>query len=390
MKRPLLLLLALCCACTFLDTGLPLGNPRAFEQQNGRKPSHQADSAAAHSPDTSFYVSAVTFPSAYNWQRDTAYGAVACTLKLYRGAVQLLSVPAGPSQRISASPDYNHIIGDALFSVYTDFRGTTVKRNGVQLADWSQKETVTGILLKDGILHTIGVEPSGRCFTYRRNGEVVLKIDNASVFGGFNSSSYGPSGAVYEDKGQVCFAYSTFAGAAYLVRDGNAELLISSPTAEFLDVKQTEGITAILYNDGWQSLLSFGGTYYDVNDSGALHWDSGEVLNCGGIPAILGHFKWKDSPIQGHGLRSRGMMWCFSYDYFYCYGTAWENVYFSQPRPGWEKYYFFNRSCAAMVGRDMAAVLTPRAQEEPFLAFRRDTIRYNIHGFLSGVAVKIK
>ena len=39
----------------------------------------------APEPDIVLFYSAVRFPDGYDWQRDSAFGAVACTLRLYRG-----------------------------------------------------------------------------------------------------------------------------------------------------------------------------------------------------------------------------------------------------------------------------------------------------------------
>lgn len=392
MKTVPLLLFAICCACSLLDTEIPLGTPREFEQHPVRRPVQDDTTAAIHVPDTTFYVSAVTFPPAYDWQRDTAFGATACTLKLYRGPELLLSVPAGPAHRISASPDRSHLIGNQLITVYSDHLGTTIKNGGAKLADWPEKEKVTGILIKNGTLHTTGLDPSGRWFTYRRNGEVVLKIDNASVFGDFNRSGYGPGGAIYEDMDRVCFAYKTSEGAAYMVMDGNPELLMSSPSVSYLDVKQVGGRIAMLYNDGGNARLTYDGTSYGVDSGGALQWDFGEVIVSGTEPpAVLGYYRWTGTTMEGLGLWDPHMMWCFrdGYDYFYPTEWIWDSFYFRLPRPGWEDCYFFNRSCACLAGHDLAAVLTPRdGGQSPFLAFRKDTLRYNIHGFLSGVSVQ--
>ncbi|MBQ4201717.1 MAG: hypothetical protein II648_05420, partial [Bacteroidales bacterium] len=96
-----------------------MGYPRAWEHSRSRGLS-QDDVSAEQRPDTAFYVSAISFPPSYDWQKDTAFGATACTLKFFRGTEQLLSVCAGPSKRISAHPDRHHIIDGKLYSEYFD------------------------------------------------------------------------------------------------------------------------------------------------------------------------------------------------------------------------------------------------------------------------------
>lgn len=395
MKNPLLPLLLICCACSLLDTELPLGRPRIFERKVRRITSVSKETPAPEpsAPDTVFYVSAVSFPPSYDWQRDTAYGATACTLKFYRGADLLLDLPAGPSWGISPSPDRNHIIGKDLYSEYSGYSHTSVKCNGVQLAGWQERETLSGILHVGGVLHTVGLGPSARWFAYRRNGEVVLKIDAASVLGGFSANTYGPTGALYQDGETVCFAYRTTApgaNAAYIVEDGQSRLLMSLPSATFLDVKRIGGVTGVLYNLSGVSRMRWGDSLVNISQSGSIFWEEGEILLYDGHPAVLGRYR-----DHRFGRRGFGLVWDGGFKDLpgggdCCYlDPGGEVLSFDLPRPGWEDCYFFNRHCACIAGGELAVVLTPkRSGALPFLAFRGDTLRFNIYGFLSGVSVQ--
>ena len=396
MKLLLLPPLLICCACSLLDTELPLGRPRIFEHQAMRRTPGKKDvpSPEPSVPDTTFYVSAVSFPPDYDWQRDTAYGATACTLKFYKGANLLLDLPAGPSNGISPSPDRNHIIGRDLYSEYSSFSHTLVKCNGIQLASWQEREILSGILPVGGVLHTVGLGPSARWFSYRRNGEVVLKTDAALLLGGFGSCTYGPTGAVYLDGRTVCFAYKTTspgANAAYMVEDGKSRLLMSIPSATFLDIKRIDGVTGVLYNLSGVSYMDWGGSKVNISQSGSIFWEEGEILLYDGLPAVIGRYHDHRFGRSGFGIGWEGGFKSLPGRGDLCYIGPEDNVYsFDLPRPGWEDCYFFNRHCACIAGGELAAVLTPRRPGAlPYFAFKGDTLRYNIHGFLSGVSVQI-
>ncbi|MBP5720679.1 MAG: hypothetical protein J6W82_06405, partial [Bacteroidales bacterium] len=116
MKASSLITLLLFAGCSLLDPELPMGSPRANEKGGQKGSKDGSGQSVLDRKDTTFYVSAVTFPAAYDWQRDTAFGNVACTLKIFKGAVPVLTMPAGPSNRISASPHRNHLLGSSIFT----------------------------------------------------------------------------------------------------------------------------------------------------------------------------------------------------------------------------------------------------------------------------------
>lgn len=395
MRTSPLLLLALLSACSILEPDLPIGRPRIVDGPGGKSPDAEESVHDGHRADTLFYVSAVSFPVSYDWRRDTSYGATACTLKFFRGSEPLLSVAAGPSERISPSPDRHHIIGGRLYSQYQDIKGTTIKCGGAVAAEWPEPEYIIGLLPKDGALYTIGRSASSSGFTYRRDGEVLLKVDRGTVFGGFDKDSCPSTGALCEDGGAVCFAYKTELNgmqAAYIVRDGEAELLLCKGDTEIFDVKSLNGKVVMFYNENGIAQFISGGWAVNIRQGGTLLWDDGEVLWYDGRPCVLGHFHKPGEPAEFGLGWTNTVKRLFDKDAFVYYsGNAEELVAFGQPRKGWENYYFFNRHCACLVGEDLAAVLTPRlgSDGDPFLTFKGRKVSYGLHGFLSGVAVEI-
>ena len=144
------ILFILLAACQLLDPPLSLGEPR--EQHGTVVPS---DPVPAE-PDTSLFVTALCFPPSYDWRKDSLYGRVECTIKLFRNGEEVLSVPAGQGTQVGASQDAHHVVEGHL---YTEFQGagvTVLCLDGEQVASWEGAERLCGLLEKDGVLHTVG------------------------------------------------------------------------------------------------------------------------------------------------------------------------------------------------------------------------------------------
>lgn len=389
MKASSLIILLLFAGCSLLDPELPMGSPRANERNNRNGSTDGSGQSVLGRKDTTFYVSAVTFPAAYDWQRDTAFGNVACTLKVFKGAVPVLTMPAGPSHKVSASPHRNHLLGSSIFTEYSDLTGTWVKQDGRPIANWPETEQLQGLLSKKGVLYTLGIGVKSQGFTYRRDGQVIMKIEKGQLFGSFAKDTYGPTGALYEDRGTVCFAYQTVLdgmSSVYIVRDGVSELLSSSPSAEYMDVRQIDGVVAQAYNDGGVSMLKYGNNFIDIKGSKSAGWSNAGFLMFNGSPSVAGIYKSKSG--SGFGIGSAGSLREIGnkVDYFYTDGSRFKFIDLTDPE--WNYSFFFNRHCACIVGGDLAYVLTPRDPTlDPYLCYRGQKQRFSMHGFLAGVSV---
>ena len=374
-------------SCNILEPPLSLGQPRDMRQP---RPSMETDYPWEVGKDTSLLVSAACFPDSYDWRRDSSYGAVACTLKLFRGVKPLLSIPAGPAERISISADRHHILGSFLYTDYSDGRGTTVKCNGGTVAQWGEPELIRGLLFKDGVLHTLGIARSDGTLTYRRDGKVVLKLDRAEAFGDFGADTYGPEGSLYEDGGRVCFGYKSVLDgmvAAYIVTDGKPEMLLSAPDIDILDVKMLSGVPAVLYNQAGVTMLSTGGGSSNVSHSGIVYWYRGGLLEYRGLTSVAGRFKAESQNLESYGLGWSDVTAILkgNISYIYCDGQNYKGI--ANPPDGREDCYFFHRHCACLTERGLAMALTPKdLAKPPFLVWGADTLSYRLHGYLSGVS----
>ena len=394
MKTSLFCLaLAFLASCSLIDPPLILGEPRARAGSgsgSGSSGNKAVPQIASQLPDTSFFISAVAFPDSYDWQRDSAFGAVECTLLLYRNGQKVLDIPAGPKERISASPDKHHIIGGGLYTEYTDRKGTCLKRNGITIASWDEPERLIGLLYKDGNTHSLGLAQSGGTLTYRIDGKVALKVVGASAFGSFGSNGYGPTGALYEDEGQVCFAYKTSVSglqSAVIVRDGKTETAMSAHVTDILDVKSDSGKAAVLYNDDKISMISYDGSAWAPCRH--IYWQAGQLIRYEEGLAVLGVYKNpKNQLVTGLGWGGNVKSLALNASYVYCDGRTWHII--EKVIGGYPDCYFFHRNCACQLGNELAYVLTPRDRSQsPFMECGDRVVRFNLHGYLSGIAIEI-
>ena len=367
-------------SCNLLEPSLSLGEPRISDQIQGYETTRDRD--------TVFYISAVSFPKTYDWQRDSAFGSVACTLKLFRNSKCTLALPAGPSAQIGAAPDMHHFLGSSLFTEYADYRGTVIKRNGVLLAQWPESEKLQGMMYKDGTLHTLGLSRTGESLTYRRDGIVVRKIQGAVPMGGFGMDTYGPEGALYEDEGHVCYAYKTVwdkEQSVFFVRDGEILCRKNMPESDVLDARLLCGEPLILYNKAGCSMLHKGDNAHFFLNAWGRVWKSGGILEYQGRLAAAGFFIDNHYDLQaGVGWESNRVLLDKSTSYIYCDG---DNLLGMSAPPG---YYFFNRNCAFLLGGRLARVITPKdGRDIACFEFGGNSIEYNLHGYLSAVTAEL-
>ena len=196
-------------------------------------------------PDTALFFSAVRFPDGYDWQRDTAYGSVPFELLLYKDFVPVLTLPSGADACFVPDPDRHHLLSGHLYTERMVDGETLVGRDGVELFRFPGREYLVGLLADGDDLHTLSRPAKGSGFTYRKNGEVLLRQTDGTPFGDLNTPSYGATGALYRDQEAVCFCFSTGKDAGkqfYAVQDGQERRLTELPAGSFvLDLRLRQG-----------------------------------------------------------------------------------------------------------------------------------------------------
>jgi len=174
----------------------------------GEHPDDTASTPTVPIIDTVIYISAVEYPSDYDWIRDTAYGEVEGRIVLYRDSVKILEVPTGFRRDVSASSDM-HLISDGhLYTFFANDYNTIIKCDGKEIISYPGRDIIKGFLVKDGHVHSLGQDRDGGGISYRIDGEVVHSKSKAFVIGEPDDGLW-PTGALYRDDEDIVFAYRT-------------------------------------------------------------------------------------------------------------------------------------------------------------------------------------
>ena len=368
-------------SCQLLEQPLSTGHKRDDYRQVPPKEDHQ--------PDTVLLVTALCFPESYDWRLDSLFGQVQCTLKLYRGAEEALSLPAGPGTDISSSPDTYHIIDGSLYTECFNGTETVVCRNGERLACWKGKELLCGLVVKDGVLHTLGC--GGGSLVYRRNGAEVLKVDGAVPYGGFRTDTYGPTGAIYESSDSVCFAFRTQHEEVFAVVEGEPRAVFSNTYARVLDVKLIDGAAVVLY-------FRDGVLYYDSGAGGrrifgkeGVGWDYAALVMLGGDTASAGRLRCTGEIETDYGVAFDRRLRYLGSDTQFVYFGPDGYVPVSKGVEIPPDCYFLSRDCACLLPSGALAVaLTPRDTESaPYVLVGGKVQEYPVYGLLASVSYQI-
>ena len=145
--------------------------------------------------EPSVFATAFVFPDSVDWRSgDMREGK----LVLFQNGKALGSLPAGER------PDpASHCFADGhLWTFTTDGASTTVSRDGGEFFSFPGQESLAGLLVSGGHVHTLGQHPGGG-FCYRVDGEEVFSSAQGMVLG----ASAGQE-ALLQDGADVCYTYA--------------------------------------------------------------------------------------------------------------------------------------------------------------------------------------
>ena len=128
------------------------------------------------------YISAFDYPQGYDWMADPDRGAVKCSLVVFRDGVPTLKVPVGNEYRVGPDPDMHRIIDGHLYTDYSTEEKTIIKKDGKPLMEYPSPEMLCDFKVLTGDVYTLGHSRSGKGFSFRVNGEVVLERDTGYTF----------------------------------------------------------------------------------------------------------------------------------------------------------------------------------------------------------------
>ena len=143
------------------------------------------------------YVTALDYPDDYDWRADREKGSVKCSLVVFADGLPMMKIPVGDAYEVSSDPDMHRMIEGHLYTDYSTYSETVIKRDGKTVLRYPGREMICGILVEGDTLYTLGHPRQGDGFTFRKNGETVLERSSGRTFG-----------RLHFDCGNICFAFT--------------------------------------------------------------------------------------------------------------------------------------------------------------------------------------
>ena len=142
------------------------------------------------------YMTAMEYQKGYDWRADESRETVKCSLVVYEDGKPVMKVPVGEVYEVSPDPDMHRIIGGHLYTDYSNAVETVIKCDGRQLFRYPGCEYICGMELIGDDLYSLGQSRYGNGFALRKNGEMVLSRENATLIG-----------MLHYDCDSLCFAF---------------------------------------------------------------------------------------------------------------------------------------------------------------------------------------
>lgn len=204
-------------SCGTIDTE---GTQRPTDKEKEDKPDYPQDTVKVEK--SALYITGIDYPDGYNWRADSEAGSIRCSLVVFADGKKTMEIPVGKEYMVSPDPDRHRVIKGALYTDYCTSDETIIKRDGVETVRYAGCEFIREMTVCGDDIYTLGIPKRGKGFSYRKNGEIVLRSDKGYLFPGLD----------IED-GSIYFSYSEPAGSGsgtmdsyYHVCDGDAEQVV--------------------------------------------------------------------------------------------------------------------------------------------------------------------
>lgn len=346
-----------------------------------------------------YCFTAVSFPEGYDWRRDSSYGAVAASVRLYRNGICALEVPAG--ELSCADADMHHFIGGHLYTQSRSSGHTVLARDGVEILRMAGEEILEGLIPGGDKDYTLWQNKSGRGIILRLGADTVLFRSRGTIVGSLREHSYLGGGALLDLYGKPAFYYRQD-GECYIAGEG-IQSLISFPQGILLDIRLVNGESCIFFQDeyGQSAKMRFEGYLRDYTRSGYRYAKSGRIYVTGKTAVCIGAVKpvsggqestcvnfgpseWEVIPAAG------AIPLSLSNPRQYMGYTQEGSIYLYSRQSGMQyiqgKYYSFALSDGIVCGGSAILALNPMENgRKPALWIDGEITEVDINGFISGV-----
>ncbi|MBO4447047.1 MAG: hypothetical protein J5764_02860 [Bacteroidales bacterium] len=402
------------------DNLIGLGRPSFYSHPE--RGSHEEESPAEETGPF-HYACAVSYPEGYDWRQDSSFIREGCRVLLYCNSRAILELRTGKTEQLSPDPDSHHIIDGQLYTEYSSAGRSCIKCNGETILDYPEREKLCGLLRYGKDWYSLGRNRDGGGFTFRKNGEILLKNASGTPFGDFGHPLCGQGGALYQDTDGICFFHScgTPVQGLFLCRNGTDELIFNTNGGTVLDAGFALGEIAAVYSRDGQCWLRRGGASdgmeTEISFQKQLHWISpgihlwnGRILVCGctevvktGMLYTIGLLpdSMKLSVINGKNCMVYSAEELFVLELsrdgpplLFCYGT--EGLYSGQAgipvKDSKDGIFIASPSCGKVVDGQFLLAVSPFPGAGPPYLLRNGSVllEYGVNGYISGIEVSLK
>lgn len=318
-------------------------------------------------------------------------------LVLFRDGVKVCETPLTGSLVSGTDADTHFLVEGNLYLCIVSASETSVFKNGNKLFSYPMREYITGLLVREGEIWTIGRRLDTDGFTIRQNGrEVFGKLE-------------GSAAELYEDEGHIYTAYKVEVGDEshfYLVKDDSAVEVVPPNGGSVLAARMSKGELWTLCDFGGYWVLSspsFSRKLYRSSPGAIIY--SELIGTDGGCAAFVGLYFDKTNGMTDISIYGNSNHLAYTYDglYHYYMDGGDLNIVSGDPENGIsirpygmageteviDDVRFGGQRCAMTHDRQLYVCCNPRDSTlRPFVWRRggqRETIP--IDGYLTGVYV---
>jgi len=371
-----------CASCVFLEDSCSLGRTRS-EAFDGKQETESAEQA-----DTIIYVCAVDVPENVDWQKDIAMGLGPGRLIFYKNNNIQFELKFGYENCVCSDADSHHIIEGHLITEFSQADKTIVKKDGKLLLEWQGREYLLGLCEKDNSVYTLSVDRGTGDLRYRKDGVLVNSFKNAYAFGSFQEKTYPETGALYLSGGKVCCCYAIKADNIvfyHIIKDGTDNQLVIGDDHYYYGIQDIRVVDGDIY--AVSALATSGFMFGTISSArhcgGAYNWSSLRISVSGDKPMAFGNIS-DGGYYMGYGLVSLAgaVQTASCQDAVVFKGRIFDVSH--------EDCVHFSNKTAIISGGQLVEALTPKDMtKKPFLLKGRDTVKYNVHGYISGMAAAV-
>ncbi len=190
-------------------------------------------------------------------------------LVLYKDGVQQFCVDCSEDTHISSDADSHFLIDGALYTTYSSYQKTYIKKNGEELIEYEGKEHIKEMLLDNETIWTLCIPYNSSGFNIRKNDELAFSVNDAI-----------PISFYMDQKDLLCTYTTELAGNKiwHVVKNTNSSQIENPHKNNLIDIKTKGDEIWYLTKDGQHISSSHNDIIYNYELPYGFSFISGELL----------------------------------------------------------------------------------------------------------------